>query len=531
MAGAPAFSTWIVQFEKGAPISTELELKLSARAPDLPELKRELMEMAPGAVSSQEMLVSTYYDTPDFALRQRGLTLRVRQQSGRFVQTVKAADLIGANMLSRGEWEDRVAENCPDITALQSGAHLPEGVGGDLRPLFITDVTRTTVEIEQPPGTRIEAAIDEGEIRVPGREAAEPISEIELELKGGEPAALYDLAMRLLELAPIRIEMRSKSERGYRFVSGDEAAPRAVHAQPVDLDPAMTVEAALQRVGTSCLAQLLRNEAAVLSAQPEGVHQMRVAVRRIRSALSSLKKMLPAEDRGWVDDELGWLSGALGPARNIDVFASDLLQSARAGLPEEPGWDDLAATLDRLRRGAYDRITEAILSERYTAAMLRLLHWFEACGWRGHATSQETLFLSSPIGKVAPRLLDRRRRRVGRRSRGFVRLTPRERHKLRIAAKKLRYTIELFGSLFNKKSLQKYVSELKRLQDDLGYANDVRVAHEFVTELFSQTQSQCRAGHAWVMVLEWHDQILARRERKLRRHLRRLNDAAPFWRD
>jgi triphosphatase len=486
--------------------------------------------MAPGSASSQERLISTYYDTHDFALKQRGLTLRIREQAGRFIQTVKAGDLAGANILARGEWEDALSDARPDLEAPQSGAHLPGDVGGEFRPIFVTDVARTTVEIEPLPGTHIEAAIDKGEIRVVAGGAVEPICEIELELKSGDAAGLYDLALRLLDIAPIRIETRSKSERGYRLVEGAGAAPPVFHAEPVVLDPGMTVEAALQKIGGSCLAHLLRNEAAVLSAQPEGVHQMRVAIRRIRSAASSLKEVLSSEDRRWVAEELGWLGDALGPARNLDVFTSELLQAARAGLPDDPGWDGLAAILDRLRRAAYDRVREEILSERYTATMLRLSRWFEAGGWRAHPEAEATALLSCPISEIAPRVFSRRRRRVERRSRGFDRLTPRERHRLRIATKKLRYTSELFGSLFNEEDLRKFVGKLKRLQDDLGYANDVRVAHDFVSELFAQTDPRSPAAHAWIGVLEWHDQVLARGERKLRKHLDRLNRATPFWR-
>jgi len=164
-------------------IATEVELKLSARPADLPQLKRALVEMAAGSVSSQERLISTYYDTHDFALKQRGLTLRIREQAGRFIQTVKAGDLAGANILARGEWEDALSDSRPDLEAPQSGAHLPGDVGGEFRPIFVTDVARTTVGIEPVPGMHIEAAIDEGEIRVVGGDAVEPISEIELQIR------------------------------------------------------------------------------------------------------------------------------------------------------------------------------------------------------------------------------------------------------------------------------------------------------------------------------------------------------------
>jgi triphosphatase len=508
---------------------TEVELKLAARPSDLPELKRALVAVTPDAVTSQERLISTYYDTPDRALRKGGMTLRVRTQAGRFIQTVKKDDRAQSGLLSRGEWEDALQENRPDISAPKSGPHLPEGIAGELEPLFVTDVTRTAVEVEPFAGTRIEAATDEGEVRLAGGEASEPISEIELELKSGDAAALYDLALRLLEVAPIRIELRTKSELGYRLAEPGSAAV-AIHAEPVKLDPGMTADAALQAIGRNCLTQLLHNVPAIVAAEPEGVHQMRVAVRRIRSAVSSLKELLPDDGRRRLRAELTTLAAELGPARNLDVFATELLPTARAGMPDRPGWKELSATFDRLRQGASARVREEILSEQFTAAVLRLLRWFEVCGWRGGASAEESNPPASPIGKIAPRVLDQRLRRVRHRSEGFDQLSPPQRHKLRIATKKLRYTIELFSSLFDEDVAAKFVSTLKRLQDDLGYANDVRVAHEFVPELFAQAQPRSPAIHAWMDVLQWHDQILAGRERKLRKHLRRLNHATPFWR-
>ena len=120
--------------------------------------------MAPGGPSSQEKLISTYYDTQDLDLQRHGLSLRVREQAGRFIQTVKSADLESAGLFSRGEWEDALPDSRPDLAAPESGGHLPEDVAGKLHPLFVTEVTRTAVEIEPLPGTRIEAAIDDGDV-------------------------------------------------------------------------------------------------------------------------------------------------------------------------------------------------------------------------------------------------------------------------------------------------------------------------------------------------------------------------------
>jgi len=485
--------------------------------------------MASPSASSRSRLISTYYDTPDLALKRRGLSLRVREQDSRFIQTVKMVGVGGGgDLLSRGEWEDELAENSPDPQASQSGGHLPEGIAEKLRPLFSTDVTRTSVAIKPAPATRIAAAIDEGEIRAAGRGGTEPISEIELELGSGDSAALYEVAMRLLEVAPIQIEPRSKSERGYRLGEGVAAAPPVVHAAAVVLDPMMSVEAALQEIGRGCLAHLLHNEAAALEKQPEGVHQMRVAVRRMRSAISSFKKLLPAADRRWISSELGWLVDVLGSARNLDVFAIELLQPARQALSDEAGIADLAAALDEARWAAYDRVAQAIHSERHAAEMLRLSHWFEARAWR-KGPAEAAALLAAPIGDIAPRLLDRRWRNLRKRSKGFRRLTARQRHKLRIAAKKLRYTIELLGSLFDHDELHAFVTRLKGLQDELGYANDLHVAHDLLPELSERAMARNVVASAGARVVEWHEKGLARGERKLRKRLRRLNRAAPFW--
>jgi len=512
----------------GGSISTEVELKLAAPAADVPELKRAFVKMTPAAAGVPSRLISTYYDTPDLALKRHGVSLRVREQGGRFIQTVKATDPSGADILKRGEWEDEVAEGCPDPHAAQSGKHLPNGIAGDLQPLFATDVTRTTFAIEPAPTTRIEAAIDQGEIRAAGDGGTEPISEIELELKSGDAAALYDVALQLLDVAAVRIEPRSKWERGYRLGDEAEAASSVVHAEPVALDPTMTVEAALQEIGRACLTHLLHNEAAALAMDPEGVHQMRVAIRRIRSAISAFKKLLPAADCRRVSGELAWLVGILGRARNLDVFATELLLPARAELSHETGIDDLATALNRERTAAYERVERAILSERYAAEILRLSHWFEARGWR-HERAKRSALLTSPIGELAPRMLDRRWGELRKRSKRFRRLTAPQRHKLRIAAKKLRYTLELLGSLFDQHDLQEFTKGLKRLQDDLGYANDVRVAHDILPELCSGDR-RGPVARAGARLLEWHEQAIAKAERKLCKRVHRLTREPPFWR-
>jgi triphosphatase len=505
-----------------ASIALEIELKLTAQPADLPKLKGTLAAMGSRPEGSPTAFVTTYYDTPDLTLRRQGLVLRVREGDGRFVQTVKTID--GGDILTRGEWEDELADNRPDLTAAASGPRLPPGIGNSLRPLFATRVARTRIAIEPSPETQIEAAIDEGEID--GGERVEAIGEIELELKRGAAAALFEVALRLCATAPLAIETRSKAERGYRLIDG-AAAITAVRAEPLRLDPALGLDEALQRIGRACLAHYLRNQPAALVGDAEGVHQMRVALRRLRSALVVFGKMLPAADRRFLSGELKRLDDTLAPMRNLDVLLSELLppvRTAPAGASDL--LDPLAAAIARARRAADDRLTEQLRSPRYGAAMLRLLHWFERRPRSGAAPAVETT-----VGELLPSLLDRRFRAVKRRGKHFRRQTPKERHRLRIAVKKLRYTIELFGGSPAREDGKAFVRELRRLQDGLGYANDVHAARDMLRRICAGAGPESRLAGAGSRLLDWHEQALAKRERELRQGLRRLKHSARFWRD
>src|SRR6185437_2149873 len=205
---------------------------------------------------------------------------------------------------------------------------------------------------------------------------------------------------------------------------------------------------ALRRVGHACITQLLGNEAAALAGQPEGIHQMRVAVRRFRAILSSFDKLVPVPCRRPLDDELRWFARALGPARNFDVFAGDLLGPARAEAVEAPALERLRKATERRRRLAYSAAHRAIRSRRFTVLLLHLMRWLDGGGWRDAKHPAAAARLLEPIGTLAPAVLDRRRRTARKRSRRFADQSPQQRHKLRIALKKLRYTTELFGSLY-----------------------------------------------------------------------------------
>ena len=162
------------------------------------------------------------------------------------------------------------------------------------------------------------------------------------------------------------------------------------------------------------------------------------------------------------------------------------------------------------------------------SALLKLLQWFASCSWRNQPVSQQSALLMAPIGTVAPNLIGRRYKKVKKAAERFDELTPQQRHEFRIAVKKLRYTIEFLKDLFDSTHVAGFVQRLKPLQDDAGYANDIRVAHELLIDLQASRDAVPLARAAGI-VLGWHDRGLADLDRKLRKHIHRLRQLRPFW--
>jgi CHAD domain-containing protein len=159
-----------------------------------------------------------------------------------------------------------------------------------------------------------------------------------------------------------------------------------------------------------------------------------------------------------------------------------------------------------------------------------MLRWFVARGWRDQKISEHAVVLLAPIVDTAPDLIERHHRKARKRSKRFEELTATQRHRLRIALKHLHYIVEFLGSLFDRDRVRTFVKCLKSLQDDLGYANDVRVAHDLVDRIGEATNQDARAiNRAGGIVLGWHERVLADRSPKIRKHVRRFRRLHPFW--
>src|SRR3979411_2391392 len=159
-----------------------------------------------------------------------------------------------------------------------------------------------------------------------------------------------------------------------------------------------------------------------------------------------------------------------------------------------------------------------------------MLQWFAAHGWRDQRISEHAVVLLAPIADVAPDLIERHHRKARKRSKKFEELTAIQRHRLRIALNPLHYIVEFFGNLFDKDRIRTFVKCLKSLEDDLGYANDVRVAHDLVDQISEATNQDVRAiNRAGGIVLGWHERVLAAPNQMVRKHVRRFRRLDPFW--
>lgn len=507
---------------------TETELKLLVRPKHRARLlKQPALRAALVASPEKRHQVTTYFDTPELALAREGISLRVRCSDGRKVQTLKAGDAEdgAANGLAlrRGEWEWPVERDDPDLGLLAQtpldGAVL-ERIRGRLEPVFVTDIRRTACDLRLDGGTRAEAALDEGSIAA--GEARQPVSELELELKAGTPGPLYHLARELHAAVPLTVLAESKAERGRRLKTG-EAASAHKAADPV-LPREADVAEGVRRVVESCLGQFVANRAAALEANPDGVHQMRVALRRLRSALALFDARLKRRAKKRFDAGARDLGRVLGAARDWDVFCLQTLPAAAEAVPGED-WAGLREAAEAERRAAHERLRAALDDPAATGLALDLAA--EAAADPG-ASALLKRSARQPLVEEAPDMLDRLAGKVAKRGRKLERLSEAELHELRKALKKLRYGIDFLGGLYGRKRVKAYVQHCKELQEGLGGLNDAAVAQELARGLGASDPARLAAPAA--ALARWSRERQEGTSRHIAEGWRAFESAHPFWR-
>lgn len=449
------------------------------------ELKLDVTPQSAAFIAASDLFASepevrkmkaVYFDTPDRALSAAGFSLRIRSAGQSRVQTVKADGPASAGLFVRSEWEMDVEGDTPVLDHTTPIRAMLGAACDTVSRVFEVSVERRIWNVDED-GSRIEVVLDEGRVRSGKRK--EPICEVEVELKEGQPASLFSLARKIDAIAPVHIGVLSKSERGYRLAKKPRAAFKA---EPIVLESGMEAHAAFQQIAHACLRQFRLNEALVLADRgPEALHQARVALRRLRSAFSLFAPLYEGDAQAPVlRAELRDLAAILGEARNLDVLIG------RAG----PG--DLQDRLQTARSQAYADVEAALSSPKARALMLDLMEWLALGPWLADADKH-----GGKVKSFAQDALDRYRRKVKKGGRRLKKADDEARHDLRKNAKKLRYAAEFFASLFTgKKShrrTKRFIAALEDMQDQLGLLNDLATAPGELDKLGLSDDPQAQA--------------------------------------
>ena len=443
----------------------EVELKLALRPRDAVILADSgLLGGEPRKVRQR----SLYFDTADHSLLKAGLSLRIRRVGRKRIQTVKARGGSSAGLFARPEWESAVPGDTPvldDTTPIQT---LLGERADELAPVFEVRVERRIWDIREGE-TLIELVIDRGTVVAGDRRSS--ICEIELELKSGDAAALFAFARKLDAAVPLRLGVLTKAERGYALL---DPAVAAVKAGGIDLPRDMAAAQALQQIVQACLRQFRLNEDLLLMGRaPEALHQSRVALRRLRSALSVFKALIADDASAGLREALRWLAATLGRARSIDV----LVARAPAGA--------LRDRLETARHDVYAQVVGILASARARGVMLDLVQWTVNGAWLGTVDTAE--LRDQRAGIFARAALDRLRRKVKRGGRDLADLDDQARHEFRKDAKKLRYAAEFFAAQFDRKrqrrQYKRFIAALEALQEALGTLNDLMTAPAALNQL------------------------------------------------
>jgi inorganic triphosphatase YgiF len=404
---------------------------------------------------------SVYFDTPDRALAKAGLSLRIRDDGERRLQTVKARR-ASTGVFVRREWEFEVEcealvldDRSPVLAALHERVE-------QLVPIFTIENDRALWNLDG-----IEVALDHARITAGDRSIT--VCEIEFEAKGCDVAALFVQARKVAALTPVDVGVISKSDRGYNLLDDCLAAAKAPAAL---LEQSMTTSAAFQIIAQACVRQFRLNVAGIVeNADADALHRARVAIRRLRTAITIFRPILAGTGSARSRDGLAWVAGELGKARDIDV------------LLERVGGAPIATQLAVERKAAYSDASAALVSPRARMLILDLVEWINAGDWLDNLASAGCG--NAPIVQFAADALERLRLKLRKRGHRFKHLDDEGRHDVRKVAKKLRYAAEFFAPLFPSGRQQaradRILGMLEKLQDQLGELNDLATAPDLMS--------------------------------------------------
>lgn len=486
-------------------------------APELTPLLTEHPALkAALAHSLPEHVQSTCHDTPDGQLARNGLTLIVCRSDGHPYQ-ILTWDEKDAGPFPGSRTGRRVREGEYPTPALFTGtvAEHPD-IAGRLQPLWTAHIQRNRGLLATPAHV-ITLALDV-DMLCAGR-AKEAIHELTLELQEGSPAALYRLGLELQTL-PLWLTNETLSLRGAMLRTG--RAPASVKARSPKLRRHTKEENAFRDIVRAGLGALRANQPAAAHGNAEGVHQMRIAIRRLRTVLKLFEPDLEPLGMAQWNVPLQNLGRVLGEARDWDVFCSETLAAQDAVLKDTAWGQAFRQQAEEKRALAHEALRHVFHSSSFTTLLLGMTLWVEEEG-----SLLEGGRSTDSLSARAPHLLDRMARKTHRRGRHIKRLSDEELHALRKSLKKLRYSAENFGALFPSRAVKLYLKQCKRIQDLFGAYNDA-VVMAALTERLCRDDPQLEAARG----LFGSDSET--RRHNILRHLpaawRTFSDAPLFWR-
>ena len=515
---------------------TEIEFKFEIPAERLAALQKDLAR----GKTVRTHLQARYFDTADGRLAKNNAALRLRKEGRRWVQTAKA---LGDGPLHRLEHNaDLGVPRAGAPVAVDLQRHDGTPVGDVLarvledEPLvetFATDIWRSTRRARLGRSI-VELALDTGRVIAPASdgkpERVAVVRELEIELVSGSVADLVELAQRWSQRHGLWFSTVSKAERGERLRvaqqqenqgSSQEEEARAVKATPPrlrDAEGGKVSGAELQRaVVAACLAQILPNatEIAAGATAPELVHQLRVGIRRLRSALRELESVAPGRfDTAAWEPVLVESFRALGAQRDRDVLEARLqprLQAAGAPpieLPQAADAQQVSSPGELVRGAAFQKVLVALIGF--------------AAPPDDHAAEPADKDEATAVRKAVAQRLDKLHRQLRKAGKRFEQLPPEQQHRARKRLKRLRYLAEFVAPLFDKDKAHRYVEHLLPAQDTLGDYNDDVVAIDVYRAAAEQ------APRAWFAV-GWLAAQRPASAHACAKALCALGDARKFW--
>jgi len=503
---------------------TETELKFIASDAVLKALAQSAFFPDTRPLRAKRM-VSTYFDTPAGDLSRQRMSLRIRKQGATLRQTLKWENGKTISPFQRGEIETPTTAQTPDLSLLgeDMARHLRRRVQeSDLGPAFITDVRRATRRLTWG-GSEIEVAFDTGTITAGDRKI--PLREVELELKSGEALDLFQFGLAIAGSFPVRLSMRPKSDRGAALATG--LKPAVVRAQHPDVT-GLTVDEAIGAIIDTCISQFIANWPAFEDGEMvESIHQMRVALRRLRSALALFSRAFPCPEFITLRAEAKRIASAMGEARNWDVFTWHLRDGPVAAFAEEPGFEALLAAAAERRHAGYAQVRSLLEDPATTRFVLSAQVFVARRGWRNALTPADLARLTEPASVFAATALHWLHRRVLKRGRHLLELPPPARHEVRIALKNLRYGTEFFGDLFAVAGMTRsYKRQCADLQEVLGLYHDKVTIAGLAALLPTHDVASARALG---LVLGWYGHAIRTEDTGLKKAWKAFRNTKPFW--